>query len=1211
MANVIREDVVQIGFEIENGPLQKLTKEMDNIKRVLTGALGEDVFSGITEEAKKAQNSVKGLGEEAKKTGSSTSAFEKFKNSIKQTVQSLTGGEKGVKGFVNALKNIGKISVNKLKSGLTGVGTKLTEIAKKAGGAAYNGLKKLAGISFKALGAGLAAAATGVGVIVKKSVQSFGEYEQLKGGMEKIFDQGDTAKIMQDAQGAYKDLGLSANDYLRIINDTGATFAAVMGDKKGYETARTGLTAISDYASGTGKSVDLLSEKFSMITRSTSSYQSIADQFSGILPATSKDFLKQAQAAGFLDKKYKELTKVPVAEYQEAVSKMLEKGVADLGLAGNTAAEACSTLTGSLGMTKAAWQNLLTAMASGEDLGPYIENMIESASAAAKMLVPVIKQALSGIGTVIKELAPIISAELPGLIGELLPDLISAASELVSALVVALPDIVNASMPAIKQALTLIGSAIYEAFTGKELSGDELSAFSDKVSNVVDSAKKAIPVIIGLVAAFKLFNTIKTVSSAIGSFAKGIGSIAQKVSGGLGSKMTTVADGMNKTGTSAKTSSGSMLTSAKAFALMGVGVLAVAIGFGILAAASIMLANSGGAAIGVMFGMVAALAALGFGMVAAIQALAPFSGQALQVAGAMAAMGGAVVLIAAGFAILAFAAISVANAGGAAIAVLFGLVASMAALMVVAALVAPALTAGAVGLLAFGAAVVLAGAGALLFAAAVAVMTPPLLQLLPVVAMVVSVIVQQIGTVLVNIIRQAGDSISQICDSIGGVFKDLGSAISEVVTSISDGIATITTAIGDAISGVLDSLAGIIDSIGTAALNAGMGFKLAADGLRQISEISLVDLIKSLGALGDAMSMMAENGTGLSQAGTGLQNIVSALTTMSVIAPLVSASSTTIAQVFTQLNAVTPNLVTAISGLSPALMSIVAPMSIIPMHFAMFSGTLQSTAASMLIFVGTLTLINSLFTMFSGAVTRASSGLLTMAAGFAVLVGSITTVSNSVKSLGKDIDKFSSGVEKAVSAAEKQFNNLPKAVSKVCGEVVSTIEKMIGDVKSALDGANLQSSGEHMINGLIRGINSKKSAAVSAARSIANAINREFDKIQKIASPSKVWTEKGKFLIQGGINGMEKMLPAMRNTAIKAAEMSMPYSGRTPETSATYTTTRNSNTEYNSYAPVFNLSVGGSTDDRATARKVKQLVKQAMSEMIESAGRKTPKLQRI
>lgn len=223
-------------------------------------------------------------------------------------------------------------------------------------------------------------ASAAIGEALKRTITEGSALEQLRGGVEKIFNDMDTSAIFADAAAAYKNLNMSANEYLTTINDVGASFAATMGDEKGYQTAKTGLQAISDYASGTGKSVDVLAEKFTMITRSTASYQSIADQFSGILPATSADFLKQAQAAGFLAGKYKKLTDVPVAEYQEAVAKMLEKGTAALGLTGNTAAETASTFSGSFAAMKAAMSNFLGNLALGEDIGPSLNALAETVS---------------------------------------------------------------------------------------------------------------------------------------------------------------------------------------------------------------------------------------------------------------------------------------------------------------------------------------------------------------------------------------------------------------------------------------------------------------------------------------------------------------------------------------------------------------------------------------------------------------------------------------------------------------------------------------------------------------------------------------------------------------------------------------------------------------------------------------------------------------
>ena len=320
-----------------------------------------------------------------------------------------------------------KIGVDDQASG------KLQDLSSKLG----NGLKTAAKIGTAAVGA----AAAGITALTKSAVDGFAEYEQLAGGASKIFDEMNQADILRDAQNAYKDLGLSANQYLAVINDVGATFAATMGDAAGYEAAKTGLKAISDYASGTGKNVDELSQKFTLITRSTASYQSIADQFSGILPATSAGFLEQAQAAGVLSGKYKQLTEVPIDEYQAAVSKMLEKGVADLGLANNTMDEAFSTLSGSLAMAKGAWSNLVTGLANDSaDLDTLINNFVESVVAATRQIIPTIGKALDGIGTLINEIVPVALDYIPKIIVEFLPKIAESAVGIVTSIGAAIFD---------------------------------------------------------------------------------------------------------------------------------------------------------------------------------------------------------------------------------------------------------------------------------------------------------------------------------------------------------------------------------------------------------------------------------------------------------------------------------------------------------------------------------------------------------------------------------------------------------------------------------------------------------------------------------------------------------------------------------------------------------------------------------------------------
>ena len=262
----------------------------------------------------------------------------------------------------------------------------------------------------------------------KQAFTNIMDYEQLAGGAQKIFDEIDYSTIAKDAQNAYKELNMSANEYLASINMAGAAFASTMGDAKGYQVAREGMLAISDYATGTGRSIDELNQKYQMITRSSASYQSIADQFAGILPATSADFLAQAQAAGYLSTEYKKLTDVPVAEYQEAVTKMLTKGVDDLGLAANTLHESESTMSGSLAMLSSSWANFLTALGGGEgwDMASVTDDLIQSLGAVAANILP----ALQRIGQSIAiELPKIIADGLSNLVPVVRQGLVDAFGE--------------------------------------------------------------------------------------------------------------------------------------------------------------------------------------------------------------------------------------------------------------------------------------------------------------------------------------------------------------------------------------------------------------------------------------------------------------------------------------------------------------------------------------------------------------------------------------------------------------------------------------------------------------------------------------------------------------------------------------------------------------------------------------------------------------
>ena len=369
-----------------------------------------------------------------------------------------------------------------IEAGLNGVDTKKSgqKVGKSLGENAKVGLGKIAIGNFlgNALTMGAQAAAQGIGEVIGGALEQSKNYEQLAGGAQKIFDQIDFGKISADAQNAYKELNMSANEYLEAINLAGANFAQTMGDEAGYNTARQGMLAIADYASGTGRNLDELNEKYQMITRSTSSYQSIADQFAGVLPATSADFLAQAQAAGLLSTEYTKLTEVPVAEYQQAVTAMLTQGVADLGLAQNAMNESTTTVSGSLAMTKAAWDNFLLALGTGEGVQTAINNLTTSLGAAAQNLLPVMQQIFYSLGNIV--------GQAISYIGTHIPEILAMAGQLILALVSGLANGLTPVMEALNSVVEGGLNAVGQFF------GDMLAAGANLVQGLIEGIQGAI-----------------------------------------------------------------------------------------------------------------------------------------------------------------------------------------------------------------------------------------------------------------------------------------------------------------------------------------------------------------------------------------------------------------------------------------------------------------------------------------------------------------------------------------------------------------------------------------------------------------------------------------------------------------------------------------------------------------------------------------------
>ena len=155
------------------------------------------------------------------------------------------------------------------------------------------------------------------------------------------------------------------------------------------------------------------------------------------------------------------------------------------GITGTTMKEAETTITGSLGMVKASWQNLLTAMSGGGDLDRAINNFVYSLEKFTANIVPVIERTLLGLGQAIQRTLPML------------------VQTVVSALVQQIPNLVMAVYNMIVGLFKGIVLGIKALFTGGTAKATEVikgnisgissgaSSAADNMNDVADATKKA------------------------------------------------------------------------------------------------------------------------------------------------------------------------------------------------------------------------------------------------------------------------------------------------------------------------------------------------------------------------------------------------------------------------------------------------------------------------------------------------------------------------------------------------------------------------------------------------------------------------------------------------------------------------------------------------------------------------------------------------
>lgn len=350
---------------------------------------------------------------------------------------------KGIKTATSSVENMTESmkdatsSASKMTSVMQGIGSGVAKVGK---GLAIAGT----------------AAATAVTALVSKSVGAFADYEQLTGGVETLFGAGgrsveeyaqSVGKSVSDIQGKYDSLmsaqnavlenankaymtaGMSANEYMDTVTGFSASLISSLGGdtNKAADYANSALVDMSDNANKMGTDMESIKnayqgfakQNYTMLDNLKLGYGGTQEEMKRLLSDAEKLTGQRYDISSFAD----------ITQAIHAIQTQMD-------ITGTTAKEASTTISGSWGSLKAAFQNVLVGLTTGGDMfDQSLDALINTAVTFGQNIIPAIKGALSGVGYLIEGLAPVIGETIPPLINDLAPTLANSAVSLISSLV--------------------------------------------------------------------------------------------------------------------------------------------------------------------------------------------------------------------------------------------------------------------------------------------------------------------------------------------------------------------------------------------------------------------------------------------------------------------------------------------------------------------------------------------------------------------------------------------------------------------------------------------------------------------------------------------------------------------------------------------------------------------------------------------------------
>lgn len=375
-------DVLSRMYDQQKEKVKAAAEQLEKAKKAQSDYA--EKVSSAQSEISRCETALAALGDE---TGDTTEEQAKLTAELEKAKGELSAAEKGYESTTRSVNsyqtqvNNAEAELNKLGSELDKNASYMDEAAKSSDGCAesideygkevkkagedseeagkkFDKVKTAAtalGTAAAAATAALAAAAIKLG---KEVISAYADYEQLVGGVETLFKDS-SGKVMEYANDAYKTAGLSANEYMETVTGFSASLISSLGGdtEKAAEYANMAITDMSDNANKMGSDMASIQNAYSGFAKQN---YTMLDNLKLGYGGTKEEMQRLLEDAEKLSG-----VKYDISSYSDIID-AIHVVQTEMGITGTTAKEAEATISGSIGMLKSSFQNLITGLGDAD-----------------------------------------------------------------------------------------------------------------------------------------------------------------------------------------------------------------------------------------------------------------------------------------------------------------------------------------------------------------------------------------------------------------------------------------------------------------------------------------------------------------------------------------------------------------------------------------------------------------------------------------------------------------------------------------------------------------------------------------------------------------------------------------------------------------------------------------------------------------------------